>query len=145
MPTPEERIGALEQRISVIEREWLLFKRQVEERHTQYLRDISDMHHYLTMQFGMLSGQEHDIRIIQRDIAALKERADSMEQRLDRLETTTTKHTTILDQHTAILDQHTAILDQHTAILNQHTAILNQHTALLTQILERLPEKPQQS
>jgi hypothetical protein len=122
MPSYEERIAALEQKVTDIELERLYEKRQrAESTPSEQAYDAKQVNYRLTMLLGIASGQEHDIKILKGDVSIIKERLGVVE---------------------ATLNQHTELLNQHTELLNQHTALLNQHTELLTQILARLPEKP---
>ena len=115
MSTHEDRITALEQKVTDIELERLYERRQAAE-HTpaEYAYDAKQVNYRLTMLLGVASGQEHDIKAIQKDLGSVKEDVSTLKGDVN-------------------------ILKGDVSTLKGDVSVIKE---LLTQILARLPEKP---
>ncbi|BCL84076.1 hypothetical protein ccbrp13_65410 [Ktedonobacteria bacterium brp13] len=94
MPTQEERLAALEQKVTDIELERLYEKRKAPQLSSDQLYDAGQVNHRLTMLLGVASGQETSIKVIESDLGVIKEQLSGMKQdnaafhvKFDRLET----------------------------------------------------------
>jgi hypothetical protein len=114
MPTQEERLGTVEQAITILQRETGKSIREVNENSTIML--------------GLL-------QTLTQESKQTGLRMEMLRIRMDQLETK-------FDAHTALLNEHTRILSDHTRVLNEHTTRFDRVETLLTQILARLPETP---
>jgi uncharacterized coiled-coil protein SlyX len=90
MPTQEDRIAELEQKVAAIELERLYEQRKAEERPpTEQQWDFKQINHRLTMLLGIASGQEHDIKSMKNDVSALRgemnQRFTSVEGKLEQV------------------------------------------------------------
>src|SRR5713101_4151349 len=106
MPTQEDRIAALEQKVADIELERLYErKKATESTPSEQAYDVKQVNYRLTMLLGIASGQEHDIRAIKNDLGSvkedvntLKEDVSAIKERLGSMETKFNEHTTLLTQ-----------------------------------------------
>src|SRR5712692_4251688 len=81
MPTQEDRIAELEQKMTTIELERLYEKRKASENTpTEQAYNYSTISHNLTLLLGIASGQEHAIKLMQGDLEIIKERGEHQEQ-----------------------------------------------------------------
>ena len=121
MPTQEERLGTVEQAITILQRDTGKSIREVNEKSTIML--------------GFL-------QTLTQDSKQTGLRMEMLKIRMEQLETKFDAHTALLNEHTRVLNAHTALLNEHTKVLNEHTTRFDRVETLLTQILARLPETP---
>jgi hypothetical protein len=87
MPTQEERLAALEQKIADMELERLYEKRKAaQSTPSEQAYDSRQINHRLTMLLGIASGQEDAIKTIEADLSAVKEYARQIDRRLDSVD-----------------------------------------------------------
>src|SRR4030088_2881488 len=80
MPTQEERLAALEQKVTDLELERLYEKRKAPQLSSDQLYDAGQVNHRLTMLLGVASGQETSIKTIESDLGVIKEQLSGMKQ-----------------------------------------------------------------
>jgi seryl-tRNA synthetase len=99
MPTPEDRIAALERKVAMLELLRSQDERKAEEAispvQAQNLREINEN---MTILLGVASSQEGDIKTIKEDVSRIRER-------LDGLEIKSNEHTALLTQILARLPE----------------------------------------
>jgi hypothetical protein len=80
MPTQEERLATIEQKVVDIELERLYEKRKTPQFSSDQLYDAGQVNHRLTMLLGVSSGQETSIKTIESDLGVIKEQLSGMKQ-----------------------------------------------------------------
>ena len=81
MSTHEDRIAALERKMTTLELKRLYDERKAAENTpSEQAYNYSEINHNLTLLLGIASGQEHAIRLMQGDLGIIRERVDHQEE-----------------------------------------------------------------
>lgn len=109
----EQRIERVEKRLDNLERQ---------ER--EYAFTIRDIAHKLTINLGITTAQEADIKDMKADIAAIK--------------ATQSDHSEMFREQGQLLKEHDQMLNKQGQMLNEQSQMLNEQSQMLREILTRL-------
>jgi hypothetical protein len=85
MSTHEDRIAALERKMTTLELKRLYDERKAAENTpSEQAYNYSEINHNLTMLLGIASGQEHAIRLMQGDLGIIRDRITSLEEKFEQ-------------------------------------------------------------
>ncbi len=114
MSTHEDRIAALERKMTTLELKRLYDERKAAENTpSEQAYNYSEINHNLAMLLGIASGQEHDIKLMQGDLEIIKERVEHIDQQIDgvdrRLEGIEQRFTSLEGKFEQVLHQLAAL------------------------------------